>query len=62
MDTKILRLPAVMEATGLSRSLIYLYIKKGKFPKQVKLGERAAGWLEHEVGEWIASRSQSRGS
>lgn len=56
MSESILRLPQVKVRTGLSRSLIYLFIKEGKFPKQVNLGDRAVGWLESEIDRWIESR------
>ncbi len=50
---RILRLPAVRRRTGLSRSSIYLRISQGRFPKQISLGERAVGWVESEVNEWL---------
>jgi prophage regulatory protein len=37
---RILRLPGVMEKTGLGRSSIYRMVKDGEFPKPVKLGPR----------------------
>jgi len=43
MASKILRLPSVIELTGLSRSSIYAQIAHGTFPKQVSLGARAVG-------------------
>ena len=52
----ILRLPDVMQRTGLKRSTIYLRIQEGTFPKQIDLGIRCAGWLESEINAWIASR------
>ena len=36
MKQKILRLKAVQEYTGLSRSTIYAMLKLGKFPESVK--------------------------
>lgn len=53
MTYAILRLPAVKEVTGLSRSTIYLRISEGRFPKPVSLGDRAVGWIEAEVQEWL---------
>lgn len=53
MSNNILRLPAVMSRTGLSRSTIYLHITKDKFPKPISLGGRATGWLETEIDEWV---------
>ena len=53
MAKKILRLPAVKERTGLSRSAIYLNISRGLFPNQIALGIRTVGWLESDINEWI---------
>lgn len=61
---KIIRLPEVVEITGLSRSTIYLRMSKGDFPQSISLGERAVGWLESDVEGWleacvVASREAS---
>jgi prophage regulatory protein len=59
----ILRLPVVKARTALSRSSIYKFIIAGQFPKSVRLGPRAVGWLESEIDEWIKARVvESRGS
>ena len=51
--TSILRLPAVQQRTGLSRSTIYLRISEGSFPKPISLGGRAVGWIDEEINEWL---------
>lgn len=56
MDEKILRLPAVKDRTGLSRSSVYEKVSAGRFPKPISLGARAVGWLESDIDAWIASR------
>jgi prophage regulatory protein len=53
---RILRLPDVKTITGLSRSTIYFRISQGCFPESVSLGGRAAGWLEHEVQDWLQAQ------
>jgi prophage regulatory protein len=58
--TKILRFPAVIERTGLSRSTIYLQISKGNFPKPISLGANSVGWLESEIDDWINSKIAKR--
>ena len=55
----ILRIPEVKRSTGLSRSTIYLRIAQGTFPKPVNLGERAVGWIEAEIEEWLEQRIEA---
>ena len=59
MVTKILRLPAVKNTTGLSRSTIYLRVSEGSFPEPVSLGGRAVGWIEAEVDAWLKQRIEA---
>ena len=61
MNNQMLKLPAVMQATALSRSSIYEFIKQGKFPAPIKLSERAVGWLASEIEGWLEQRAQLRG-
>ena len=56
MAKKILRLKEVKTRTGLGRSTIYLRIAQGSFPRSIALGERAVGWLESDLDEWINER------
>ncbi len=57
----ILRLPKTSDKTGLSRSSIYKRVKEGTFPKPIQIGERAVGWLESEVEDWLTGQlEQSR--
>jgi prophage regulatory protein len=55
-----LRRPKVEEMTGLKRSSIYEYMAAGTFPKPVRLGPRAVGWLEPEIIAWQKSRIAER--
>lgn len=53
---QILRLAQVCRMTGLSRSLVYQMEAEHRFPKRIRLTERAVGWLEDEVQGWLAER------
>ncbi len=55
MENQILRLPEVLQKTGLRRSTIYSKIKQKQFPQQVHLSERAVGWIASDVQQWIES-------
>jgi len=59
-EDRFLRMPEVKKTTGLSKAYLYLLISEGKFPKQYKLGERASGWLESEIRDWMNSRIANR--
>lgn len=43
--TRILRLPEVMQRTGLGKTTIYKFIAEGRLPSPIKLGGRSSGWL-----------------
>jgi prophage regulatory protein len=59
MSHKILRLPSVKARIELSRSTIYLLISKGEFPSPISLGERAVGWLEEDINNWLAEKVEA---
>ena len=45
-SVRILRIGDVIQKTALSRSQIYRLIALKEFPSQIRLGVRAAGWIE----------------
>lgn len=49
----LLRLPAVISASGLQRSTIYERMAKGTFPKNINLGGRAVAWRQSAIVAWI---------
>lgn len=54
----LLRLPRVLEATGLSRASVYREMDAGRFPLAYQLTEHTVGWRASEVQEWIESRQR----
>lgn len=56
MDEKILRLPKVVNKTGLPKTAIYNGMTNGTFPKSIQLSRRSIGWLETEINQWIEQR------
>lgn len=57
----IMRRKQVEARTGRSRSSIYADMAAGTFPKPVKIGPRAVGWIESEISDWLnAQVEQSR--
>lgn len=55
-----IKLPEVRRISGLSTPTIYRLAVSGKFPKQVKLGEKAVAWIRSEVDGWAASKAATR--
>lgn len=53
---KHLRRRAVQDVTGLSRSTIYHLMSKGLFPRPVQLTDKAVGWPETVIADWLKSR------
>ena len=52
---RLIRLPEVIELTGLQKSEIYERAKAGRFPRQVLLGEntKAVAWVLDEVLDYV---------
>ena len=59
MSKVILRLPAVQDQTGFSRSTIERLEKQGKFPARVRLSENSIGWYADEIEEFLLSRPRA---
>jgi len=57
---RLLRLPVVLERTGLGRDSVYRLVRTGAFPAPVKISGRASAWVESEVSQWIESRATER--
>lgn len=57
---KLLRLPAVLQLTGLSRSVLLDLEKRGEFPASVRISKRAVAWWLCEVLAWMESRPNTR--
>jgi prophage regulatory protein len=56
MHPRVLRLPQVLDRTGLSRSSLYRLHAAGTFPRRVQISERSVGWIESEVDAWLACK------
>ncbi len=57
MSDKILRLPQVIDTTGLSKASIYRLERGGDFPKRVAISPGAVGWKSSDIQQWIEQRS-----
>lgn len=50
---RFLRLDAVLDRTGLSRSSLYRKIEAGTFPRQIAIAQRSVGWRESAITAWM---------
>ncbi|MEJ0038732.1 MAG: AlpA family phage regulatory protein [Gammaproteobacteria bacterium] len=57
---RLLRRHQVEELVGLKRAAIYALQKAGRFPRAVKITERAVGWVEEEIHAWLRERTKTR--
>jgi prophage regulatory protein len=56
---RMLRLPQVIDATGLGKTKIYELQAAGDFPMRVKITAHSVAWVEEEVQAWLAARIQA---
>jgi prophage regulatory protein len=59
-DVHILRIDAVTEMVGLSRSQVWRLSKAHDFPLPLKLGAHARGWRSADVERWIKTREVAK--
>lgn len=56
VPTRLVRQPEASFVTGLSKSMMYLLMSRGEFPKPRKISKRAVAWPLEELEAWAASR------
>ena len=61
-ELRFVREPEVVEKTALSRTTIWRMEKDDLFPKRRRISVGAVGWINHEIDEWIESRTIVGGS
>jgi prophage regulatory protein len=59
--TTIIRKREVERRTGLSYSQLFRLEQTGTFPERVQLSDRAVGWVEAEVDDWVRARIRAGG-
>ncbi|EOV9068437.1 TPA: helix-turn-helix transcriptional regulator [Morganella morganii] len=52
----LIRLPTVLQRTGLCKAWIYKLMAADKFPQSVKIGTRSIAFVESEVDAWVANK------
>ena len=57
---RMLRLPEVVQITGLSRQTLYRGMAEGWFPAGRLLGPRAVGWPDDVIDSWMETRPSTR--
>ena len=55
-----IRLPAVLQKVGMSKSFVYDLITQDKFPKPVKVSSRISCWVAAEVEQWVQEQIDGR--
>lgn len=53
---RVLRIYQVTHATGLSRASAYRLMALGLFPKSIKIGITAVGWLAEDIDNFLMER------
>lgn len=59
MGYRILRLPEVKERTGLKKTAIFEHVRRGDFPAPIKITEKAIGWIEQDIDDFIERRIEA---
>jgi predicted DNA-binding transcriptional regulator AlpA len=52
-EERFLRIPQILKLIPIGKSTLWEKIKKGEFPKQIKLGPKTAVWKASDVQAYI---------
>lgn len=55
LSDRFLRLPDVIERTGLSSSTIRRREREGTFPAREAIGANCVAWRESAIAQWMAA-------
>ncbi|EDX3113848.1 AlpA family phage regulatory protein [Salmonella enterica subsp. enterica serovar Mississippi] len=58
MAYKLIKVDEVLKRCAISKATLYRLLAVKQFPSQVLLSKRAVAFYEHEVNEWINSRTR----
>jgi len=53
---RVIRRKDIRDYVGLCPHWCVKLEKRGQFPRRVKLGERATGWLASDLDRWLESK------
>ena len=61
-QTGFMRLPEVLKFIPVGKSTWWAKVKKGEFPKPVKLGERTTAWRAEDIKALIQKFTENQAS
>lgn len=56
---RFVRLPEVLTSIGVSERTLYDLMKRGEFPRPVKIGKMSV-WVDEEIEAWQQARLDER--
>ena len=57
MSDRLISMKEVTARVPFTRVHIYRLMKRGEFPRTIKIGKRRVCWRESEIDAWIASKA-----
>lgn len=53
---KVVRVKEVANMLSICKATVYNWLKKGKFPQPIKIGDRVVGWPVELIEEWLEEK------
>jgi len=58
MELEVYRIRELTKLLKVSKETVYLWIRKNKFPKPLKLGARTSVWLKEDIEKWLEEKKK----
>ena len=53
---QLLRVAAVLDIVGVSRSALYEWMNEGRFPRPITIGPKTVRWRPEDIEAWLEER------
>lgn len=60
-EDRFLSLHEVRRLIGLGKTSVYAMLKRGDFPRPLRVGQRSVRWRASEVRDWMDARERTTG-
>lgn len=56
---RLMRVPELAKIFGVKKNTIYVWYRRGHFPKPIRLAGRSLAWRADDISAWLKARQET---